>query len=355
MFLTEPRRDIFLPLDALGAVPPGALDRLAALGVSTLDELRDLWSFGDRGALVDYLGESPARWFTHGAPALYGLRGATREGAPTPKDPLGPGGLVPTHYPRGALTRQPARPAPAPSPLPAMARRGAGAAMNLSHLFPPPRDQGERGTCVAFASVALLEYHLYAPGQAGGRHSEQFVYWACKGRDGIPDTEGTYVDVGRTVLAEAGACYDATWRYDPVRRPDNESQDPPPEGAVAEALSFLHTGVEALPSANDVADLRARLDAGRPVVVAVETFPAWDYPSVNLSGEVPMPLPGATRDGAHAVCLVGYREHAGLPGGGHFVFRNSWGGLWASEGRAEGGYGTLYFDYLRHHGLEGFA
>jgi hypothetical protein len=218
MFLTEPLRDLFLPLDALGAVPPDALDRLAALGVSTLDEPRDLWSFGDRGALVDYLGESPARWFAHGAPALYGLRGATREGAPTPKDPLGPQGLVPRHYPRGAVARQPA-----------------------------------------------------------------------------------------------------------------------------------------LPSANDVAALRARLDAGRPVVVTVETFPAWDYPSVNLSGEVPMPLPGATRDGAHAVCLVGYMEHAGLPGGGRFVFRNSWGGLWASEGRAEGGYGTLYFDYLRHRGLDGFA
>jgi C1A family cysteine protease len=45
-----------------------------------------------------------------------------------------------------------------------------------------------------------------------------------------------------------------------------------------------------------------------------------------------------------------------LPGGGAFIFRNSWGRDWARlRGRHGGGYGTLFFDYLRDNVLEGYC
>ncbi|MFO1349869.1 MAG: hypothetical protein U1F68_03995 [Gammaproteobacteria bacterium] len=50
---------MYLPLSAIASVPTPAAQRLAGLGVTTLNELRDAWVYGDRAALVDYLGDSP--------------------------------------------------------------------------------------------------------------------------------------------------------------------------------------------------------------------------------------------------------------------------------------------------------
>jgi C1A family cysteine protease len=105
-----------------------------------------------------------------------------------------------------------------------------------------------------------------------------------------------------------------------------------------------------------IGEIRARLDQGKPVVLGVLTFPNWDYPSVSDTGEVTMPLPRTAPDGGHAICVVGYEERAGVPGGGAFIFRNSWGRKWArSHGRYGAGYGTLYFGYVRLYGIDAFA
>jgi hypothetical protein len=56
--------------------------------------------------------------------------------------------------------------------------------------------------------------------------------------------------------------------------------------------------------------------------------------------------------GGHAITLVGYRdnskepEDSHRPGGGYFIFRNSWGQDWAPQGPARG-YGYLPYDYVR--------
>lgn len=53
--------------------------------------------------------------------------------------------------------------------------------------FPIPRNQGRRGTCVSFASTALLEFHLSKnQGFKSPRHSEEFLFWGCKKHDNFP-------------------------------------------------------------------------------------------------------------------------------------------------------------------------
>ena len=61
MYLNDERRDLFLPLAATG-MPEGAVRKLQALGITTLEELRDTWTYGNRQLLTDYLGESPVRF-----------------------------------------------------------------------------------------------------------------------------------------------------------------------------------------------------------------------------------------------------------------------------------------------------
>jgi hypothetical protein len=105
-------------------------------------------------------------------------------------------------------------------------------AVRLFGRMQPVRDQGERGTCVAFASVALREFLLAQPEDL----SEQFLYWACKELDGLPDA-GTYIHTAMTAFSQYGVCEESVWPYNPKQSHD-EGQGPPPHQARARATSF---------------------------------------------------------------------------------------------------------------------
>jgi C1A family cysteine protease len=230
--------------------------------------------------------------------------------------------------------------------------------VSMTSQFPTPRNQGGRGTCVAFASVAFLEFQL-AGGEARTKPlSEQFVYWACKEADELPTVSGTYLRVARKILATRGACRAATWEYETLPIGPTEGQGPPPPGAEQEAKQNQWKQARALTRSQivDIDGLRNRLDAKEPIVFSVRTFRNWDFQVVQETGEIPMPLPGATPDGGHAIVLVGYEMNPTAPGGGAFIFRNSWGKDWSRlRGRHSGGYGTLFFDYVKDNALEAYG
>lgn len=62
--------------------------------------------------------------------------------------------------------------------------------------------------------------------------------------------------------------------------------------------------------------------------------------------------------GGHAVVLVGYQDNSPddpgehRPGGGYFVFRNSWGQNWAPGNNHAPGYGFLPYSYAEQFCLE---
>ena len=211
---------------------------------------------------------------------------------------------------------------------------------------------------MAFASVAFLEFQL-AEGKANTKPlSEQFVYWACKEADKLPTVFGTYLHVARKILATRGACRAATWKYETLPIGPTEGQGPPPPGAEQEAKQNQWKQARMLTRRQivDVGELRERLDAKEPIVFSVRTFRNWDFQVVQETGEISMPLPGATPDGAHAIVLVGYELNPTAPGGGAFIFRNSWGKDWGRlRGKYSGGYGRLFFDYVRDNALEGYC
>ncbi len=74
---------------------------------------------------------------------------------------------------------------------------GLPGSVRLADRLFPVRDQGERGTCVAFASVALREFLTERTDEL----SEQFLYWACKELDGVPGA-GTFI---RTAMSALGS------------------------------------------------------------------------------------------------------------------------------------------------------
>lgn len=359
MLINDERRHLYRVLDET-LLPEGVAEKLAGLGITTLDELRDNWNYGNRELITAYLGDSPVRIVSASPERMRAMRSPGRGPSPV-VNLLEAGRSRPlVKHPRGVIlsAKQRAEVATAPAAGALATRRAAAApkpVMSLVKRFPAVRNQQARGTCVAFASIAFLEFHLeVSSGAAAKRHSEQFVYWGCKQDDGTANAEGTFVRTARAVLKARGACLNSTWKYNPLPVPNNESQGPPPNGAKNEAKQFSWTTGKKV-AAKNVERLREQLDAKRPVVLSVKTFPSWDFGTTAETGDITLPFPGEASDGGHAICLAGYLLDTAAPGGGRLIFRNSWGKTWATNSQAAAGYGTLPFEYVKKYALEAFA
>ncbi len=101
--------------------------------------------------------------------------------------------------------------------------------VNLIAQMPPILDQANRGTCVAHGALAVVEHYAGLQG-AYQDMSEQFLYWDCKGNDGDPNGEGTWLGVALPLLQRDGCCFESTWPYNPNPIPGNEGEGPPPLG-----------------------------------------------------------------------------------------------------------------------------
>jgi hypothetical protein len=235
-----------------------------------------------------------------------------------------------------------------PAPVPAN--------VDMTAQMPPVRSQGDRGTCVAHAAIAVYEHHLSTAGALQDL-SEQFLYWNCKRYDGIPNVEGTFLSVAFPCLQRDGTCLEPDWPYNPNIIIGNEGHHPPPSGAQVKALSFRPAKIRQL-SPTFVADIKAELAIGRCVAFSIPVFNSW-YGSkwVAHTGEITMPIPNEIRAGGHAMCLVGYVELPHNPelGFGRFILRNSWGQNWGITSPYGAGYGTIPFAYLAKVGAEAYS
>lgn len=209
------------------------------------------------------------------------------------------------------------------------------------------RDQGYRGTCVAFASCAVLEYEFSSTNYKRIDLSEQFQYWNCKQADGNVN-EGTQVETSFALMQRDGCCLEETWLYQSRSNPTNPTYHPPPPRAKREALSYRAREAVQLTDCKDVIALKAQINQKHPVAIGVPTFDSWEEnENCRLTGNISMPLPGELETAGHAMVLVGYGDSAEFAGGGFFIVRNSWGTLWAPRSVFGPGYGTIPYKYIK--------
>jgi hypothetical protein len=246
-----------------------------------------------------------------------------------------------------------------------------GGAIDLRVAPWPVRNQGARGTCVAFASTACAELRNYLLSPVGPAHlSEQFQYWAIKTTTGDPhpNQDGSFLEFARDALAAQGICEDPLWSYVQTPIPGNVSQaggGNPSPAAQADAAQRVFVGanyqVFNAPGTGAAAVLNA-LQQGRPVAITLPVFtdPAvaspqdnWTTPSGWLYGRVLNPPPTSTVSDGHAVCVVGFEPDVAEPKGGFFILRNSWDVAWASGAPSPGnsyspeqGYGDISATYI---------
>ena len=202
-----------------------------------------------------------------------------------------------------------------------------GVGADLRGLLPPVRDQGQRGTCLAFAVTSAHEVSRSNGAPVAEHLSEEALHWGCKVVDGNWNS-GTRFSSAAVALRATGQPEDTIWPYDP-KRPEGVSFDPPSQPTAEWHTSGLDS------TSFDPDDLRAEIDRGRPILLGLTVFDTFFVPTAT--GRIDPPDPSSPRRGGHAVVAVGHDPSA-------LLIRNSWGSTWAI-----GGYAWLANEYVEHH------
>lgn len=251
----------------------------------------------------------------------------------------------------------------------------------LKYYTPCVKDQANRGTCSAFATVGALEIRLLKNKNQEFNLSEQFTYFYNEiygGWWGRYEYGVTTMNTLKTLKKKSLPIpLETHWVYNPSNRMGdyNSSTKKHPDscvdysgqkctgyafqsGETQSGLNFIYT-VPSKPKPHVMVNSRysfwnflnpeGSLDTainylknGDPIVVA---FTVKDNFQSKGGGDNYVKYSDVEGGGGHAAVLVGFVKNDDLPAGaekatekGFFVLRNSWGGQWADCGH-------IYVDY----------
>lgn len=184
--------------------------------------------------------------------------------------------------------------------------------VDLRELTGSVRDQGNRPTCLPFATTAAHELKISSQQLA----PEALYQFAQLHDGGLCD--GSTVFGVTTAIENCGQCLEIDWPYGKA------------EPANLDAEYFRASCVIGEGSLLDFT--LSHLATRNAPVIAMGITNAWFQ--VGGDGKIDAINPDDQIVGIHAVTAVGYDEECGL-----FIVRNSWGEGWGQEG-----YGQLPFE-----------
>lgn len=204
----------------------------------------------------------------------------------------------------------------------------SGISVDLRSTLPAIRDQGDRGTCTAFAVTANHEFCR----SNSVLLSEEDLIWQCFIVNPSSLENGTNFPEALTILLNSGQVELNVWPYTGTT-PDPDKYAPPTE--VASTPRYKIT--ECKPITPIIASIQNQLLEGTLVMLGMKVFSHWFHAGNMVIGMPPDP---EEKPGNHALLAVGF---SGDPTdeNGYLIVRNSWGHEWG-----EGGYGYVSYAYL---------
>lgn len=194
----------------------------------------------------------------------------------------------------------------------------------------PVWDQGNLGSCTAFAILSSI--HYYAPEI---KPSTLFQYYNERFEDGdINGDNGSTISQAAHCLSKYGYCSIETWPYDITQftvKPSPQSYEQGLQNIKALAKIFEFESINYCQQT-----IIQCLSRNSPIVLGISVYESFESPTVAKTGQVPMPMPNEQLLGGHAVSLVGYDLTTRK-----WKLRNSWGANWGDDG-----YFYLPFEYI---------
>ena len=183
------------------------------------------------------------------------------------------------------------------------------------------RDQGHRGTCVAFAVTAAHEHaRTVRRGALADDLSVELLFWRSKQLDGLVG-DGTTFGAARHALRDPGQCDEARWPYQSLPVPPAGSNPP---AAALEVGNLKHATMTSI--GVDTVTITGALAAPRTVVGGIRLWGGfYDCESATVAP----PAGDVDPFALHAVCLAGIDQERGT-----ILVRNSWGRRWGHGGYA---------------------
>lgn len=204
--------------------------------------------------------------------------------------------------------------------------------VDLRQWMPGIRDQGEEGSCTAFAGVRLLSWLTNRFTGKALEFSPQFLYRAERIIEGTRDEDsGAQSRTMVAVLRDTGCCLESSLPYS-----DKGWKTPTTQKQLAEAQLYRTGAFHRIP---DLYTLRSVLSSGYPAALAIEVYESFESDTVSKTGRVPMPKHDENLLGYHEVVVAGMDEHSK-----HLLVANSWGVDWGYEG-----YFWLPYEYWEFH------
>lgn len=213
--------------------------------------------------------------------------------------------------------------------------------------FHLPAQTQQGANCWAYSVAACLELELSRAAGKSVPLSAPYLVWAAVKADADTfDTRGSNFGRAARALERFGICGEAQVM---IVDADNPLRTVVSRAAVQEAaalgrnitidwIRFWKKPIGA--SVSELNSVKARLAAGHPVAIGMY----WPK-NLRVADEALCLLDTCksedeTFDG-HCVTLVGYEDNERLPGGGAFLFRNTWGPGWMSQGYARLSYQSV--------------
>ncbi len=183
----------------------------------------------------------------------------------------------------------------------------------------PIADQGELGSCTAFAvGNGAREYIARVRGEKAVPLSPLFLYYETrKLRNTVEQDSGATITDTMKAIANAGIAPEAAWPYEV-----GVFTQKPPQAAYKAAQPWKLTTGQQLAGLEDIKKVVARK---QPVVLGMVMYKS--FRDVGPDGMLPMPQNGDIMISGHAVTVVGYDNKKKA-----LIVRNSMGTAWGDKG-----------------------
>jgi C1A family cysteine protease len=185
----------------------------------------------------------------------------------------------------------------------------------------PIRDQGNIGSCTAFALGICVEF----VSDYNFRSSPLFLYYTERFIEGtIFEDSGAYLHDGVKCLQNYGVCSERLWPYITSKFTIKPTQ-------VCYTDASNHQALQVRNIQQDVISMKSCLASGTPFVCGIRIYSSFMTRAVAISGTVPMPnIQREKMLGGHAISIVGYDDSDSK--NKYWICRNSWGTRWGNKG-----------------------